>query len=384
MPARLRIAFVTETFPPEIGGAALCAGRFVSALAARGHSLEVVRPRQPHERGQVLTTPASDCWEELLVRGVPVPMHAGLQLGLPCRRRLLRSWGERRPDLVHVLSEGLLGRSAVRVARELAIPVTTSFHTNFHAYGEYYGLGWLAKAALGYLRRFHSRAACTLVPTEEVRQQLSAAGFQRLAVLGRGVDTSLFDPRRRSDELRRGWGAAPHAPVVLVVGRLAPEKNLELAVRAFLAAREAEPAARFVLVGDGPERSRLEALHPEFVFTGMLRGATLAAHYASADVFLFPSRTETFGNVVLEAMASGLAVLAFDEAAAHEHVRHQRNGMVVTPGDSSRFVLQAARLARDLSAVRRLGLAARQTALALSWEAVGDRLEEALRRAAAA
>jgi glycosyltransferase involved in cell wall biosynthesis len=378
----VQIAFVTETYPPEIGGAAMAAGRFVEALLARGHHVRLVRPRQAND-----PLPSFPGLETSLVRGTAVPFHAGLQLGLPAGAALERRWRAEPPDLVHLVSEGLLGRSALRAALRLGLPVTTSFHTNFHRYARHYGFAWLAPLALRYLRGFHSHARLTLVPTRQVQQQLDGQGFRNLAVVSRGVDAALFAPARRREDLRRRWGAAPDDLVALTVGRLAPEKNLELAVEAFLALRGVQPRARLVLVGEGPLRASLAAAHPEIVFTGMLRGEELAAHYASADVFLFPSLTETFGNVCLEAMASGLAVLAFDDGAAREHVRHGANGLVADPARPQDFVGQAALLAAEPARARILGAAARSTAEGLGWAAVGDRLEalmlEVAREAAA-
>jgi glycosyltransferase involved in cell wall biosynthesis len=366
----MRVAFVTETFPPEIGGAAMASGRFVEALLARGHDVHLVRPRQDTD-----PPPPRQGLELTLVRGVGVPFHRGLQLGLPAGGTLRRRWREQPPDLVHIASEGLLGRSALAAAGRLGLPVTTSFHTNFHRYARYYGFGRLAPLAVRYLRRFHDRAQRTLVPTRQVLEQLRHEGFSHLEVVSRGVDTALFAPQRRDMRLRERWGAGPDDLVVLTVGRLAPEKNLDLAVEAFLALGRVRPRATMVLVGDGPLRERLAAAHPSFVFTGMLRGEALAAHYASADAFLFPSLTETFGNVCLEAMASGLAVVAFDDGAAREHLRHGENGLLADGARPEQFVRNATLLADDPGLLRRLGVSARATAEGLGWNAVGDRLE---------
>jgi glycosyltransferase involved in cell wall biosynthesis len=377
---RLRVAFVTETYPPEIGGAAMCASRFVQALRDHGHRVLLVRPRQGAEE----EPPDGARLEHWLAKGVGVPFHPGLQLGLPAGRALERLWSEWSPDLVHVVSEGPLGWSAVRAARRLRVPVTSSFHTHFHRYGRHYGLGFLRGFGLAYLRVFHNGTARTLVPTTQVRDELARDGFRNLAVVSRGVDARLFDPARRRADLRARWGAGGATLVALVVGRLAPEKNLPLAVRAFSAIREKNPAARLVLVGEGPLRATLQRQHPQIHFTGMLRGEELAAHYASADLFLFPSLTETFGNVTLEAMASGLPVVAFDDAAAREHVRPFFNGLLAPRQAPEEFVAQALRLARQADLRARLGRGARETARALSWDAVGDAFEAVVREAALA
>jgi glycosyltransferase involved in cell wall biosynthesis len=373
----MNIAFVTETFPPEANGAAMTAGRLVSGLLAERHRVQLVRP------GQTEASPVapSESLQEVMVPGFPLPLYRGVQIGRPSHGLLTRLWTSRRPDLVHIVTEGPLGFSALRAARRLGLPISSGFHTNFHTYMGFYGLPWLRTAAVGYMRWFHNRTAATLVPTEQARLDLQRLGFRNLAVVARGVDTELYTPTRRRAELREKWRTG-RGPVVLLVGRVAKEKNLALAVDAFHAMRREQPDAKLVVVGDGPLRAELERRHPEFVFTGTLRGEELAAHYASADVFLFASLTETFGNVVLEAMASGLAVVAFDDAAAREHIRHGENGLVASPSDPGAFVRAAVELARGPALVPRLGAEARQATLSIGWPAVTSRFAALLQRVA--
>ena len=370
-PRRLRIGIVTETYPPEINGVALTLARWVEGLRGRGHGVQLVRVRQG---GGDAPEPA-DSFETLCLPGFRIPGYPQLQGGWPAYGALLAHWRRVRPELVHIVTEGPLGYAALRAARRLEIPVSTSFHTHFHNYSRHYHLGWLAAPILAYLRHFHNQGVQTLVPTGELAERLQSLGFLRTQVLARGVDTTLFSPRRRDWALRQQWGAAPDVPVVLHVGRLAAEKNLELAITAFEAIRRIQPAARLVLVGDGPLAARLHARHPEFVYCGMRRGEDLATHYASADLFLFPSLTETFGNVVLEALASGLAVAAFDYAAARAHVEPGRGGLLAPFDDAGAFVAAATALARDFGALRHMGQTARQAMLRLDSERVYDRLE---------
>ena len=366
----LRIAVVTETWPPEVNGVATTAARFVGGLTARNHDVQLLRPRQPHEAGTVPVRP-----DEVLLAGLPIPRYPGLRMGLPAKRALVRLWTLRRPDLVHVVTEGPLGWSALEAARSLRLPVCSDFRTNFHAYSGHYGIGWLRKPIAAYLRKFHNRCDLTLVPTAALRDELAAAGFHGLEVVARGVDTSLFDPARRSPALRARWGADEETPVVLHVGRLAPEKNLDALACAFEALAVAAPRARIVVVGDGPAREALQARARGAVFAGVQSGLPLAEHYASADLFLFPSLTETFGNVWLEAMASGLAVVAFDRAAAAELIDEGRNGWRV-PGDSATvFATRAAAAASDLATVRAVGRAARAAALVRCWDRIVARVE---------
>jgi len=276
---------------------------------------------------------------------------------------------------VHIVTEGPLGWSALQAATHLKLPVVSDFRTNFHAYSRHYGLAWLRSPIMGYLRKFHNRTACTMVPTEGLRSELAAGGFKRLKVVSRGVDTRLFDPSRRSDALRAAWGASRHTPVVLCVGRLAPEKNLDLLLSAFEDVRRLKSTARLVLVGDGPDRAWLGQRCPDAVFAGTRRGEDLAAHYASADLFFFPSVTETFGNVVPEAMASGLAVVGFDYAAAGQLIRHGLDGVLARLGDRESFCDVARGLAEDLPRARALGAQARLTACRLDWGRIVDAVE---------
>ena len=337
-PGRLRVALVTETYPPEINGVAMTLGRLADGIAASGHRMAIVRPRQVQE-------PAGPPPENhLLTAGLPIPRYPELRFGLPAARRLHEAWRSRKPDIVHIATEGPLGFSALATARRLDIPVVSTFHTNFHSYSRHYGIGWLQGSIERYLRWFHNRTAVTLAPTLELAEKLARRGFRNVGVLSRGVDTRLFHPGRRSAALRQSWHAAEQDPVAIVVGRLAPEKNLGLALRAFAAIRSHHPNARMVFVGDGPLRETLSRQCPECLFVGTKRGAELAAHYASADLFLFPSLTETFGNVVSEALASGLPVVAYDYAAASSLIVAGENGRSVPPGDASAFIDAAVEL----------------------------------------
>lgn len=372
-----RIAVVTETYPPEVNGAAMSLARIVTGLREHGHDLQLIRPRQ--RTGDVARSSA--CFEEFLTGGWLIPRYPDLRMGVPSRRALVQLWSLRRPDVVHIATEGPLGWSALQAALHLKLPVTSDFRTNFQAYGKHYKIGWLAKPILAYLRRFHNRAACTMVPTETLRAQLAAQRFERITVVGRGIDTRLFDPQRRSDALRKSWGAAPQAPVLVCVGRLAPEKNLGTALDVYHAVREAMPEARLVLVGDGPMRNELRARCPDAVLAGQRHGEDLAAHYASADLFLCPSLTETYGNVVPEAMASGLAVVAFDRAAAGQLIRTGRNGVLVDGDDGKAFTRAAMTLLADGPRRVAIGAAAREAVQGCGWDEVVQRFESVLLQA---
>ncbi|HYA47890.1 MAG TPA: glycosyltransferase family 1 protein [Burkholderiales bacterium] len=369
------MAVVTETYPPEVNGVARTVGLMVEALCERGHEVQLVRPRQRDEPA----LPMDEGPEQKLVPGMPIPFYRHLQMGFAPPELLQAEWSVRRPDIVHVVTEGPLGWAATSTARRLGIPTCSDFHTNFHSYSRHYGMGVFAGIVSRYLRFLHNRTGCTLVPTAEMRASLEAAGYERVEVVGRGVDTLLFSPARRSDRLRSAWGCRGGETVALYVGRIAPEKNLALFIRAALAMRAEDPSLRVVLVGDGPQSAELRARHPDFVFAGMRTGADLAEHYASADTFLFPSTTETFGNVTLEAMASGLAVVAYDYAAARQYLRHQASALLAPTHDGAAFVAMAERLAKQPELVSRLRVEARRIAETVSWCRTFDDLERVLR-----
>ena len=377
---RLRIAVVTETFPPEVNGVAMTLGRMVDGLWRRGHAVHLVRPRQYRnevaQRGDVL--------RETLVGGLPIPRYEGLRFGLPARATLQAEWQRERPDIVHVATEGPLGWSAINAAGALRLPVSSGFHTNFDAYSRHYGVGWLGNAITRYLRHLHNRTDTTLVPTQSLARRLRTAGYRNLAVVSRGVDTALFDPQRRSSALRAAWGLADDELAVCHVGRMAPEKNLDLVLRAFEAIRCVRPGARLIFVGEGPLRKPLMRRLPEHVFAGLRRGEDLATHYASADLFLFPSLTETFGNVTAEALASGLGVVAYDCAAAADLIEDHRNGCLAASGDADAFVKAALFLAANAAALSRIRGEAPASVAHLDWERIHDCFVETLRQHIAA
>jgi len=373
-PAQLHIALVTETYLPEVNGVAITIGRMVDGLLKRQHRIHMVRPRQHNQD----VARKQDGYEETLVSGMPIPGYPELKSGLPAKGLLLRLWKQQRPDIVHIVTEGPLGWSALSAARKLGIPVSTDFHTNFQTYTSHYGLGLLRKPIAAYLRHFHNKAACTLVPTASLQQQLEFEGYKNVRVVSRGVDSELFHPAKRSAELRRSWWVDDETPVVMVVSRLAPEKNLHVVIKAFEQMRQVNGKVKLVMVGDGPARAELEKQHPYVIFTGMQTGEALAQHYASGDIFLYPSLSETYGNVTVEAMASGLATVAYDYAAARQHIRHGENGLLVPFADTDAFVKLSKGLISDMNRVQRLRAAARETVGTLTWEHIMGQMEAVL------
>lgn len=376
---RQRYALVTETYPPEINGVANTLGRLCEGLLELGHHIELIRPAQSGEQ------PGRDDAGNLAehrVMGLPILGYSELQVGRTARRLLTRNWTQQRPDAIYIATEGPLGWSALRAASRLQIPVVTGFHTNFHQYAGHYRLGIFSAAAGAYLRWFHNQSQLTLVASMTQRHELARLGIHNLAALGRGVDCERFHPRYRDPQLRQRWQAEEQDLVLLYVGRLASEKNLELLVRCWHALRQRR-RLRLVLAGTGPLRRQLKKQLPDAVFTGSLTGPELARTYASADIFLFPSLTETFGKVVLEAMASGLAVNAFDLAAANQHLSDRYSGCVATAADEKQFADNLNWLIEDVEGLRGVRLHARHSACQLTWGKVIRRFANYLEKAAA-
>lgn len=383
MAANQRFALVTETYAPQINGVANTLGRLTDGLLLRQHAVQLIRPAQA---GEAIGSETRGAFSELRVRGLPIPGYPELQWGLPASSKLQRLWRHARPDAVYLATEGPLGWSALRVARRMGIPVISGFHTNFQQYSNHYGLSLLHNPMMNYLRWFHSRTQLTLTASPSQLRTLMRAGMHNLALLGRGVDCERFHPAHRDQVLRASWQVGADDLVLLHVGRLAAEKNLALLVQAWHRLQRAQrPGAqrlRLVIVGDGPSRAELQRQLPDALFTGTLKGPPLARAYASADLFVFPSITETFGNVVTEAMASGLAVCAFDLAAAHQHIRDRFSGCLATEGHESLFIENLDWLIRDAEGRRSIRLHARHRACQLGWSEVVQRFEGYLLTAA--
>jgi glycosyltransferase involved in cell wall biosynthesis len=359
----LRLLLVTETFPPEVNGVARTLGRWVEAFRARGHAVAVVRPRQrgePRGPGQV--------------HGLPLPFYPRLRFGVASPLRLRRLLAGYAPDVVHVATEGPLGWATLLAARHLGVPVASSFHTNFDHYLQHYRVGLFGGVAFAYLRWFHNRTAVTLVPSVATRRRLKAGGVRRVRLWPRGVDAQAFHPNHRDAGLRRALGLAEGDTLLLYVGRLAAEKNLEALLAAFARLRAGRDGLRLALVGDGPLAEELRRRQPPgVVLAGEQRGAALSRWYASGDVFAFPSCSETFGNVVLEAQASGLPVVGFDCQGVNERVAHGADGLLVPPGGDFAAALRA--LVEDRTTRAKMGQAARAKAERQDWGPIFDRLE---------
>jgi glycosyltransferase involved in cell wall biosynthesis len=372
----LRIAVVTETWPPEVNGVAVTLSKLIHHLGLRHHTIQLIRPRQDkHDEGIEQTG-----WSELLLRGLPIPRYPQLKLGLPSKKALIKAWSTRRPDLVHIATEGPLSWSALQAAHILRLPVTSDFRTNFHSYCQHYGVGWLSKPIVAYLRKFHNRTAFTMVPTQAMKYQLESMGFNNLKVVARGVDTELFQPNKRSEVMRNSWGVTPDTMVLLSVGRLAAEKNLDLTIQTYQALIAAGRPVKMVFAGDGPMRAITEAKCPEAIFMGMCSHEQLSTLYASADLLLFPSLTETFGNVTLEALASATPVLAFDCAAASDFVTDHKNGWLIDSNEPQTYIRRALEITSEPSTLRQAREFTRASVAHLGWDEIAGQVETIFQR----
>lgn len=374
----LNIAIVTETWPPEINGVAMSVLQLCKGLQQRGHRILLVRPYQPNECHSF--KPTAEC----LVAASSIPKYPELRFGYPQSRKIAKALNQFKPDIVHLVTEGPLGLAALNIARQCNYPVSSGFHSPFHEFSRSFDLKFLIKPVQHYLRWFHNRTDLTCVPSGDTQQALIKAGFTcPLALVSRGVDSQHFNPQKRCQQLREQWQATPQTTVMLYVGRLSPEKNIDLVIQAYQQAKASQPARDFklVIVGDGPDRVRLQNLVPEAIFTGMQTGEQLAQHYASADVFLFASEVETFGNVVLEALASGLPVLAYDYACAGLTLKHDMNGWACRLGDAVQFQQLAAQLPA-LPQLQQMGEQATKTVQQFGWSMAVDQFEFALKATA--
>jgi len=372
----MTVAFVSETWQPEVNGVTHTMSKLVDCLYQKGYTLQLVRPR-PDDGSH-----ASQMSRELQVKALPVFDYDGVHMGFIRPKHLRHFWENSRPDVIYIATEGPLGMVALSVARHLGIPVVSGFHTNFEHYSQYYILLRLVHPFVRtFLRRFHNKTHATLVPTQRQAANMTRSGYTTVKVMGRGLDTRHFSPSFRNKALRQTWGAEENSCVALYVGRLAVEKNVELLVRTLKALRTANPRQVAVIVGEGPLRAKLKEQLPWVTFAGFKHDQALSEYYASADLFLFPSLSETFGNVVTEAMASGLAVLAFDYAAASELIISGENGMTVPCESEDAFVESAVKLARDISVVHAQGVNASRKVAGLNWENIGETFIDYLHQA---
>ncbi len=372
----MRIALFSEVYWPMVSGVGVTLLRLTDALRSLGHQVRVYTATYPIPPG------LGDLPEIHRSPSIPLFLYPDVQWAFPRLRDVIDDQGRFRPDVVHVATEFSLGIAGLKAARQLGIPVIASAHTDYDQYAARYGVTWALRAGWHYLRWFYGQTHRVLCPSRIYEEHLHARGVHHTGVWSRGVDPEWFHPRFRSAAYRARLGLGPGDLLVTYIGRLAREKNLELLLRAWERLAPIRGPAQLVLVGRGPleepiRRGELPGVH----VPGLLHGRELAEAYASADIFTFPSPTETFGNSLLEAMGSGLPSLVAAAGGVLEFAVHGRNAWLVAPNSVAAIEEGLARLMQDGALRRRLGEGALRTARERGWAEVYDRLVEDYRDA---
>ena len=379
----MRVLYCTDTYPPQINGVSIVTALSVRGMSRLGWSCAVVAPRYPAEAHALWCEGSAASEAELVsLPSLPLPRYPEVRMALPNLGAVHRLVARFRPDLIHCETEFCVGRLGQLAAARARVPVVSSYHTDFARYADAYGAPWLRNSVSGYLARFHRRSRRIYTPSSVSRADVLGFGVPDVEVWGRGVDAEMFHPSRRSQAFRRSLGAAA-AFVFVYVGRLATEKGPELILEAFRLTAAALPpgSVHLVMAGTGPKEAELRAMAPAGVtFLGFLdRRTQLPELYASSDAFVFASVTETLGLVVLEAMASGLPVIAAPAGGVRDHLRHGENGLEYPPSYTGRMAQAMTTLATNRELAERLALGARRTAETLTWQREMERLDRSYR-----
>ena len=377
-----RVLFCTDTYAPQVNGVSVVTALSVKGLAARGWRCEVVAPSYPRSArvGDLLRSGLEG--RVVPVPSLPLPGYHEIRLAAPAYRIVADAIDRFRPDIVHCQTEFMIGRLGQIAAGRRGIPLVSSYHTDFSRYASAYGAARLGPIVTAHLARFHRRSCRVFTPSSASAADLHAMGVPAVEVWGRGVDARRFSPLLRGPEVRERLGFGSRF-TFLYVGRFAPEKNVELVLEAYRRASAMVPQGvmRLVLAGTGPREAALRRMAREGVtFLGHLdRERELPELYANADAFVFASTTETLGLVVLEAMASGIPVVAAPAGGVRDHLRHGVNGLAFPAGDAEALSAAMRTLADDPGYALGLGVGARITAEELTWDAELDRLDAGYR-----
>jgi glycosyltransferase involved in cell wall biosynthesis len=380
----MRVLYCTDTYPPQVNGVSVVTALSVAGLSRLGWHCAVVAPRYPEairgtwSDGDTGLAPVT----MLDLPSIPLPGYSEVRLAMPTPAPVHRLVESFRPDLIHCATEFSVGRMGQIAAARAGVPLVSSYHTDFSRYAEAYGKAWLRNRVSSYLKRFHHRSSRVYTPSSASREDLLRLELSDVEVWGRGVDAQQYNPGRRNPTLRRELDLGDRF-TFLYVGRLAPEKRPEQVIDAFRLACGMMPrdSIRLIMAGTGPREAELRAVAPPGVhFLGFLdRKTRLPELYASCDAFAFASVTETLGLVVLEAMASGLPVIATPAGGVRDHLRDGHNGMAFSAGSAFAMANAMARVAWDGSFARHLAAGARRTAEELSWERELERLDRSYR-----
>lgn len=360
---RLRVLLVTGAYNHILDGVTLTLNRLVGYLERQGAEVMVFAPVGPvaalDHHGTLVPAPS-----------IPMPVRPEYRVSLGFTPALRRRFAAFAPDIVHVAVPDLLGLQVQRHALARGVPVVASYHTRYETYLRHYWLGFVERPLVAYFDWFYRHCRQLYVPSASMIEALRARGLDcDMRLWARGVDASRFSPARRDPDWRQAHGFAPDDIVVTFVGRLVREKRLDTLTAMFAALARRGVPVRALLVGEGPEREAIARALPGATFTGQLAGTELATAYASADLFVFPSDTETFGNVTLEAMASGLPALCANATGSRSLVIDGETGYLLDPDHPDRFADHVTALVADTGLRRRLAEAARARALTLTWDA---------------
>jgi glycosyltransferase involved in cell wall biosynthesis len=365
----MRIAIFSEVYWPMVSGVGVTLERLVNALHARGHQVRIYSatyelPAGAAERPEAHRSPS-----------VPLFLYPDVQWAFPRHKDVVDDLARFNPDVVHLATEFALGLAGLKAAGQLGIPVIASAHTDYHKYAARYGVRWVLKMGWIYLRWFYGRAEKILVPSRYFQDLLGRNGVDHTGIWTRGVDPLHFHPRFRSEVYRHRFGVGPDDLLVTYIGRLAREKDIQRLLRGWEALRAERSNAQLVLVGQGPmveglERRPIPGVH----LTGLLSGDDLSTAYASADLFVFPSPTETFGNSLLEAMASGLPSIAVSAGGVLEFARHNQNCWLTRPQDTDALTAGMRLLLKDSALRSRLVAGGLATAASRGWDGIYDQL----------
>lgn len=348
----MHIGLISETFWPDINGVSMTLAQWSQGLLDAGDRLDLITPHANADTAGLQGLPWQDSrpFRHMSASRVPLPGYRGVKLGLMLPKATKRLWRKSPPDVLYIATEGLLGLDALRYARQNGIPVVGGFHTNFQYYLHHYHLQWLTPLMRAYLRRFHNACTRTLTPTQAQKKQLLRQQYHRIHRVGRGVDLSQFFPRTTQERSlwRQQHGISDDTLLLGYTGRLAAEKNLSQWIESYQILKSQHPSpVKALIVGDGPWRDHVLSALPDALWMGELTGEALAIAYSAMDIFSFPSMTETYGNVVPEALASGTPVIAFDCAAAHELLQPGKNGDCVGVNEAEDYTARLIHLAHD-------------------------------------
>ncbi|MGH7510398.1 MAG: glycosyltransferase family 4 protein [Gemmatimonadales bacterium] len=381
----MRVLYCTDTYPPQVNGVSIVTALSVSGLTRLGWECAVVAPQYPraaHAAWSQFAGSEGEPAELLSVPSIALPRYPEVRLATPRLAPVHDLVRRFRPDLVHCATEFTIGRMGQLAARKARLPMVSSYHTDFARYAEAYGAPWLRKLVSSYLGRFHRRSRRVFTPSSVSRADVLSLGVPAVEVWGRGVDAELFHPGRRSQAMRAALGIGSRF-TFLYVGRLAPEKRPDHILEAFRMASDALPKGviHLIMAGTGPLEAELRAGAPSDVsFLGFLeRKSRLPDLYANCDAFVFASVTETLGLVILEAMASGLPVIAAPAGGVRDHLRDGENGLAYPEGDVNAMARAMVRLAGEWWLTQQLARGARLTAEALTWDREIERLGQSYR-----